>query len=749
MEFLLGRLLSNNLLNLGLKDICEEGLKDFGIDLGELETVEPDAGLGNGGLGRLAACFLDSLASLQMPGHGCGIRYRHGLFEQKIVNGYQVELPDNWLQDGYVWEVRKPERAVIVKFGGNIRMEIKGKNPVFIHENYEPVRAVPYDLPVVGYNCGTVNTLRLWSAEADDFDFSSFSKGDYLKAVEHKYNVENTTQVLYPEDSHLEGKILRLKQQYFFVSAGLLSIVRRYKKTFGTTMEALKKFHERIAIHINDTHPALAIPELMRILMDEEGFGWEEAWDVTVKTISYTNHTILPEALEKWPMDLFKGLLPRIYMIVEEINERFCKKLWEQYPGQWERIRHMAILSDNYVHMAHLSVVGSHSVNGVAKIHSEILKKEVMSNFNQFYPHKFNNKTNGVTHRRWLANCNPSLSALITEAIGPSWLTHPEDLTALEPYANDSSFQEKAAKIKRRNKEALANHISDYTGVNLDVDSLLDVHVKRIHAYKRQVLNALQIMDMYNRIRDNPNLDIVPRTFLFAGKAAPGYHLAKQTIKLVNTLADIINNDPIVKDRIKVVFVPNYSVSLAELIIPATNVSEQISTASKEASGTGNMKFMMNGAVTICTMDGANVEMYEEVGEENIITFGLSAEQVIRYYTFGGYNVMDEYHGDQRIKTVVDQLVNGFLGTGYNEFSDIHHLLMGTNDEYFILKDFSSYVDAQNRINDFYKDQTIWRSMAVNNIAFSSRFSTDRTISEYAIDIWKIKPLVVRSGRRF
>ncbi|MDR1702207.1 MAG: glycogen/starch/alpha-glucan family phosphorylase, partial [Sporomusaceae bacterium] len=582
MEFLLGRLLSNNLLNLGLKEICQEGLTDLGLSLEELEAAEPDAGLGNGGLGRLAACFLDSLASLQMPGHGCGIRYRHGLFEQKIMNGYQVELPDNWLQDGYVWEVRKPERAITVKFGGHIRVQMKGSKPTFIHENYEPVRAVPYDLPIVGHHCGTVNTLRLWSAEADDFDFSSFSKGEYLKAVEQKYNIEATTQLLYPEDSHMEGKILRLKQQYFFVSAGILSIVRRYKKNFGTTPDSLKKMHECIAIHINDTHPALAVPELMRILMDEEGLGWDDAWAVTTKTISYTNHTIMPEALEKWPIDMFKNLLPRIYMIVDEINERFCKALWREYPGQWNKIRAMAVASDGYIHMANLAVVGSHSVNGVAKIHSEILKNQVMSNFHQFYPHKFNNKTNGVTHRRWLANCNPALAALINETIGVSWMSHPEDLTNLAPYARDKAFQEKLTQIKRHNKENLANYVSDHLDVKLNPDSIFDVHVKRIHAYKRQILNVLQIMNLYNRLRENPDLPIEPRTFIFGGKAAPGYHLAKQTIKLVNTLADIVNRDPKVKDKLKVIFLPNYSVSLAELLIPAADVSEQISTASKE-----------------------------------------------------------------------------------------------------------------------------------------------------------------------
>ncbi|MDL2280285.1 glycogen/starch/alpha-glucan phosphorylase [Selenomonadales bacterium OttesenSCG-928-I06] len=747
MEFLLGRLLGNNLLNLGIKDICREGLKDFDIDLNDMEKMEADAGLGNGGLGRLAACFLDSLASLQLPGHGCGIRYQHGLFEQKIVNGYQIELPDNWLHDGYVWEVRKPEKATTVKFGGDIQVQKKGNKTIFVHENYEAVRAVPYDLPVVGYNCNTVNNLRLWSAEADEFDFSSFSKGDYLKAVEAKYNVEATTQLLYPEDSHLEGKILRLKQQYFFVSAGIQSIVRRYKKTNSLDPKAMYNMDEMISIHINDTHPALAIPEIMRILMDEEGMGWDDAWNVTVKTVSYTNHTILPEALEKWPVDMFQALLPRIYMIVNEINERFCQKLWELYPGDWDKIRQMAIISDGYVHMAHLSVVGSHSINGVAKIHSEILKNQVMANFNAVYPHRFNNKTNGVTHRRWLINCNPELSKLITDAIGPTWKTHPEDLSKLEKFTHDSAFQEKIAKVKRNNKENLANYIKDYGGIDINLDSIFDVHVKRIHAYKRQILNILQIMDMYNRLKDNPNIDFVPRTFLFGGKAAPGYHLAKENIKLINTVADVINKDKAVRDKLRVVFIPNYSVSAAEVIIPAAEVSEQISTASKEASGTGNMKFMMNGAITICTLDGANVEIREQVGDENIVLFGLTAEQVIDYYAHGGYSSIDVCQNDGRIRRVVDQLVDGSLGTGYHEFSSIHNLLICCNDEFFILKDFAAYVDAQNKIGNYYKDKNKWNEMAINNIAFSGRFSTDRTISEYAIDIWKIKPLVVRSLR--
>lgn len=744
MEFLLGRLLGSNLFNLGLTDLCKQGLKELGIDLAELEAVEADAGLGNGGLGRLAACFLDSMASLQLPGHGNGIRYRHGMFEQKIVDGYQVELPDNWLRDGYVWETRKANRAVTVKFGGSVRLEDQGGRLVAIHENYEPVLAVPYDIPVVGANCNTVNTLRLWSAETHHFDFSSFSKGDFLKAVEKKYSLEATSQILYPDDNYPEGKLLRLKQQYFFVSAGLQSIVRRYKRTHGATPADLANIHEKIAVHINDTHPALAVPELMRILMDEEGLGWDEAWNATCKTISYTNHTILPEALEKWPVDLVERLLPRMYMIIHEINERFCAALWERYPGDWDRIRSMAIISDGYVHMAHLAVVGSHSVNGVAEVHSNILKKEVMANFHQYFPHRFNNKTNGVTHRRWLAKANPKLAALITESIGPGWLAHPSELVNLHRYATDAAFQESVAAVKQANKDRLANYIRAKMDITIDSRSIFDVQVKRIHAYKRQTLNALHILDLYNRLKADPSLDIEPRTFIFAGKSAAGYYLAKRIIKFINTLAQVINNDPDIGGKIKVVFLENYSVSLAELIIPAADVSEQISTASREASGTGNMKFMMNGAITIGTLDGANIEIRDEVGDDNIIIFGLTADEVLNYYKYGGYNVLDVYNGNTRIKQAVDQLVNGFFPVSRDEFDSIHHSLLRTNDEYFVLKDFADYAMAQEKVNNLYRDQSRWRAMAINNIAFSGRFASDRTISEYAIGIWKIKPVVIR-----
>jgi len=747
MEFLLGRLLGSNLFNLGLTEICSEGLKELGIDLAELEAVEHDAGLGNGGLGRLAACFLDSMASLQLPGHGCGIRYRHGMFEQKIVDGYQVELPDNWLRDGYAWEMRKADRAVTVKFGGYVRLEEQNGRLTAIHEGYEPVLAVPYDVPIVGAHCNTVNALRLWSAETCYFDLSSFSKGDYLKAVEHKYTLEATSQILYPDDNYPEGKTLRLKQQYFFVSAGLQSIVRRYKRLHGETAADLVKLHKKVAIHINDTHPALAIPELMRLLIDEEGLGWEEAWATTNKTISYTNHTILPEALEKWPIELVKTLLPRMYMIIKEINERFCAALWEKYPGDWERIRGMAIIGDGYVRMANLAVVGSHSVNGVAKVHSEILKTVVMADFHQFYPQRFNNKTNGVTHRRWLAKANPKLAELITGAIGRGWLAHPDELAKLHRYAQHPQFQASIKAVKRANKERLAEYIKDKMGIIIDVDSIFDVQVKRIHAYKRQTLNALHILDLYNRLKANPSLDIVPRTFIFGGKSATGYYLAKRIIKFINTLADVINNDQEINGKIKVVFLENYSVSLAELIMPAADVSEQISTASQEASGTGNMKFMMNGAVTIGTLDGANIEIRDEVGDDNILIFGLTADEVLGYYKNGGYNAMEEYHRNQRLRTVVDQLMNGFFPVSADEFDSIHHSLMRTNDQYFVLKDFADYAAAQEKIDSLYRDQSHWLEMSINNIAFSGRFASDRTVNEYAIGIWGVKPIVIRESK--
>lgn len=743
MEFLLGRLMGSNLINLDLRQVISEALAELGIDLNRLEEIEADAGLGNGGLGRLAACFLDSMASLNLPGHGCGIRYKFGFFEQRIIDGYQVELPDNWLKEGNVWEIRKADKAVIVRFGGDVRMEEQDGKTVFIHEQYEPVMAIPYDNPVLGYKNNTVNTLRLWSAEPaiKDFDFTCFNTGDHVKAVEYRASVEAISQVLYPDDNNYKGRELRLKQQYFFVSAGVQSIIRRFKAVH----DRIEDLPDRIAIHINDTHPALAIPEMMRVLMDEEGMGWDEAWKITTNTIGYTNHTILSEALEKWPEEMIRNLLPRIYMIILEINERFCRDLWNKYPGKWSRIHRMAIVADGFVKMAHLAIVGSHSVNGVAKLHTEILKKQEMKNFYCFYPYKFNNKTNGVTHRRWLIKANPQLANLVTEAIGPGWIKHPEDLTALSQFAQDAAFQERFTQIKYQNKIQLAHNIQEKYNININLDSIFDVQVKRLHAYKRQLLNVFHIMDLYNRLKDDPGLDMVPRTFIFGAKASPSYHQAKLTIKLINTLAQVINNDNSINDKLKVVFMENYRVSLAELIFPASDLSEQISTASKEASGTGNMKFMMNGALTIGTLDGANVEIRDEVGAENMFIFGLTAQEVINYYKSGGYCSGDVYTADQRVKRVVDQLTDGFFPVAQDEFESLRHSLLYGNDEYFVLKDFADYVATQDRVDRDFRQQSLWTQKAIHNVAHSGKFSSDRTIAEYASGIWNIDPIIINN----
>jgi starch phosphorylase len=741
LEFLIGRLLKSNLLNLGIYSLCEDSLKELGINISELEELENDAGLGNGGLGRLAACFLDSMASIGIPGHGCGIRYSHGLFEQKIINGYQVEVPDNWLKEGNVWEIRKENKSVEVRFGGNIRISQIGGRLSFIHENYDAVRAVPYDTPVIGYDNNTVNTLRLWSAEPVDreFDFFSFSKGDYSSANSYKASVESISQVLYPDDSYIEGKLLRLKQQYFFVSAGLQSIIRRFKKT-GHPINELDKY---VAIHINDTHPAVSVPELMRILMDEEKLSWEEAFRITTNTIAYTNHTILAEALEKWPIDMFKKLLPRVFMIVEEINKRFCEEVLDKYHGDWNKINEMSIIKDNQIRMAYLAIVGSHSVNGVAKLHTEILKNQELSSFYNFYPQKFNNKTNGITHRRWLLQSNPELAKLISEAIGDSWIKNPCDLSKLLPFKDDSAFRENIAKVKLNNKIELSNSIYGKYGIKVDPNSIFDVHVKRLHAYKRQILNVFNILDLYNRLKQNPNLDIVPRTFFFAAKASPSYHLAKQTIKLINSIAFMINNDPSVNEKIKIVFLENYRVSLAERIIPASDVSEQISTATKEASGTGNMKFMMNGAVTIATLDGANIEIKDAVGDENIVIFGLKDYEVLDYYKHGGYSSREIFNNDRRINCIINQIMNGSLGVPGSEFNMLYDNLIYNNDEYFVLKDFDSYVKAQNQIDSCYKQKDKWQQMCISNIAQSGIFSSDNTIRQYSNEIWNTKELIL------
>ncbi|MGL4990045.1 MAG: glycogen/starch/alpha-glucan phosphorylase [Sarcina sp.] len=734
MEFLLGRLLGDALLNLGIRDTCKEALLDLEIDLEELEEFESDQGLGNGGLGRLAACFLDSMASLNIPGHGCGIRYKYGFFEQKIINNTQIEVPDNWLREGNVWEVRKSKKAEIVKFGGQVKTENVNGKSIFTHINYEPVLAVPYDTPIVGYKNDIVNTLRLWSAETvnNEFDFSSFSRGEFLKAIEYKNSVEAISQVLYPDDSVYEGKLLRLKQEYFFVSAGLQGIISHYKKEGGD----INEFDEKIAIHVNDTHPALAIPELMRILIDEEELSWDVAWRITNNTVAYTNHTILSEALEKWPIEMFKTLLPRIYMIVEEINERFCGELWGKYTGQWDKISRMAIIGDGYIRMANLCIVGGHSVNGVAKLHTEILKKQEMSDFYYMYPKKFNNKTNGITHRRWLIKSNPELTNLLIDTIGSSFIKHPIDMIDFKGFADDWTVREELAKIKLNNKCKLAQIIKDTKGITIDPNSIFDTQVKRIHGYKRQTLNCLRIMHMYNEILDNPNKDIVPRTFIFGGKAAPAYHLAKNTIELISRIGEKINNDPKVKDKLKIVLLDNYRVSLAEKIIPATDISEQISTTTKEASGTSNMKFMMNGAITMATLDGANVEIRDEVGDDNIIIFGMSEDEVINLYKQGGYSAYEYYNNDERIRKVIDNLRDCTYSYDKDRFRDVYQHLLTYNDEFFVLKDFDSYINANNKVDEIYRDMHRWQKMCAINIAHSGIFSSDRTISEYATGIW-------------
>ena len=716
IEFLPGRLLKAYLLSLGLYDFCGQALAELGIELKEIEDEEEDAGIGNGGLGRLAACYLDSMAALGLAGHGCGLRYRYGLFEQRVYAGYQREFPDDWLKEGYyIWESRRPEDAVMIRYGTG-----------------EEIQAVPYDIPVAGYHNETVNTLRLWSSEAVRQPTSDTTLESCSDMIAAKRRSETITDSLYPDDSTQEGRVLRLKQQYLLVSAGLQSMLKEHLRY--NTLESLP---EKVAVHINDTHPALAVPELMRLLLDEHGWGWQKAWEVTTATISYTNHTVLPEALETWQHDLFSSLLPRIYTIVNEINERFCRQLWQRYPGNWERIAQMAVIADNRVRMANLAIVGSHSVNGVAKLHTDILKHQVMANFYHYTPEKFNNKTNGVTHRRWLLAANPKLARLLLEAIGGDWIESPERLQDLVKFSNDAAFQEKLAIVKQMNKQHLASYIYGKYGWKLDEHSIFDVHVKRIHAYKRQSMNALHIMDLYNRLRENPDLDIPARTYIFGGKAAAGYYNAKKTIKLITALAEKINHDKAIKNKLKVVFLENYNVSLAELIIPAADISEQIPTASFEASGTANMKFMMNGAITIGTQDGANVEIGSLVGAENIITFGLSAEEVLQYYRQGGYNPWDVYRRDHRISTVMEQLINGFLPAPSDEFATHYQSFLQDGDYYFVLKDFAAYADAQQLAGNLYQDREHWLRMSICNIAHSGYFASDRTFAEYSAEIWQ------------
>ncbi len=746
MEFLMGRALGNNIINLGAQKAIREALQELGFDLNAIEDEEPDPALGNGGLGRLAACFLDSLATLGYPAYGCGIRYHYGMFKQKIKDGYQVEVPDEWLKNGYPFELRRAEYATEVKFGGYVKTVWDGSRNVFIQEGYQSVLAVPYDMPIVGYGNNVVNTLRIWDAQPiNTFSLSAFDKGDYQKAVEQENLAKNLVEVLYPNDNHYAGKELRLKQQYFFISASLQTAIKKFKET----NEDIHKLPEKVVFQMNDTHPTVAVAELMRILLDEEQLTWEEAWEITTKSCAYTNHTIMAEALEKWPIELFSRLLPRIYQIVEEINRRFLLEVQKKYPGDYEKVRKMAIIFDGQVKMAHLAIVAGFSVNGVARLHTEILKREELKDFYEMMPEKFNNKTNGITQRRFLLHGNPLLADWITEKIGSEWITDLSRLSKLKVYVEDEKCQQEFMNIKYRNKLRLARYIKEHNGVDVDPRSIFDVQVKRLHEYKRQLLNILHVMYLYNQLKDNPNMEMVPRTFIFGAKAAAGYQIAKKTIKLINSVADVINNDRSIDGKLKVVFIEDYKVSNAEMIFAAADVSEQISTASKEASGTGNMKFMLNGALTLGTMDGANVEIVEEVGKENAFIFGLSAEEVIHFENHGGYNPEEIFNTDQEIRHVLMQLINGYYAPQDPElFRDIYNSLLNTKnsakaDTYFILKDFRSYVEAQKRVEAAYRDETWWAKAAMLNVACSGKFSSDRTIEEYVRDIWHLDKITV------
>lgn len=748
MEFLMGRALGNAMINLKEYKEIAEALDEMGTNINLVEDEERDPALGNGGLGRLAACFLDSLATLGYSAYGCGIRYRYGMFRQKIKDGFQVEVPDNWLKDGYPFELRRPEYAKIVKFGGNVAVHVdeKGKNH-FTQENYQSVQAIPYDLPIPGYGNGVVNTLRIWDAQpVECFQLDSFDKGDYRLAVEQENLARNICEVLYPNDNHYAGKELRLKQQYFFVSASIQEAVDKYMRKH----DDIHKLYEKVTFQMNDTHPTLTVPELMRILMDEYGLGWEEAWSITTKTVAYTNHTIMSEALEKWPIELFSNLLPRIYQIVEEINRRFCLLIEASYPGNTEKIRKMAIIYDGQVKMAHMAICASYSVNGVARLHTEILKKQELRDFYELMPDKFNNKTNGITQRRFLLHANPLLADWVTAHVGDEWITDLTVLRHLKVYADDKKAQHEFMNIKYQNKVRLAKYILEHNGIEVDPRSIFDVQVKRLHEYKRQLLNILHIMYLYNELKEHPDMDFVPRTFIFGAKAAAGYKNAKLTIKLINSVADVINNDGSIDGKIKVVFIEDYCVSNAELIVAAADVSEQISTASKEASGTGNMKFMLNGAVTIGTMDGANVEMHEEVGEENIFIFGLSSDEVINYEQNGGYDPNEIFNNNANVRKVLMQLVNGtYCPEDPELFRDLYNSLLNTQctakaDTYFILKDFDSYAETQKKIQEAYKDTKKWNKMAILNVASSGKFSSDRTIQEYVDDIWHLDKVTVK-----
>jgi len=743
MEFLMGRALGNNLINLGAYGEVKEALEELGLDINCIEDQEPDPALGNGGLGRLAACFLDSLATLNYCAYGCGIRYRYGMFKQEIRDGYQVEAPDNWLKNGYPFELRRPEYAKEVHFGGYVRVEwdpVKNENK-FIHEGYQAVKAVPYDMPITGYNNDVVNTLRIWDAEPIvDFNLDSFDKGDYHNAVEQENLARTIVEVLYPNDNHMAGKELRLKQQYFFVSASLQAAIAKYKKTH----DDITKLHEKVVFQMNDTHPTVAVAELMRILIDEEGLGWDQAWDITTKCCAYTNHTIMSEALEKWPIELFSRLLPRVYQIIEEINRRFILEIQQKYPGNFEKIKKMAIIYDGQVKMAHLAIVAGYSVNGVARLHTEILKNQELKDFYEMMPEKFNNKTNGITQRRFLADW-------VTDKIGPDWITDLSQLSKLKVYADDEKALQEFMTIKFKNKERLAKYILEHNGVEVDPHSIFDIQVKRLHEYKRQLLNILHVIYLYNQIKAHPEMDFYPRTFIFGAKASAAYARAKKIIKLINCVADVVNNDASINGKLKVVFIENYRVSNAEIIFAAADVSEQISTASKEASGTGNMKFMLNGAPTLGTMDGANVEIVQEVGEENAFIFGMSSDQIINYENNGGYDPDFIYNTDPEIRQVLMQLINGTFSSDTEMFRDIYNSLLDKRnmprpDQYFILGDFRSYAEAQKRVEEAYKDEKRWAKMALLNTACSGKFTSDRTIQEYVDDIWHLDKVVVKEN---
>ena len=750
MEFLMGRALGNNLINLCAYDEVKEALEEIGLDLNVIEDQEPDPALGNGGLGRLAACFMESLATLGYAAYGCGIRYRYGMFKQQITDGFQIEVPDNWLKDGYPFELRRPEYCYEIKFGGHVEQTVDEKGELkFEHKNYNSVLAIPYDMPIVGYNNNVVDSLIIWDAQpTKGFNLKSFDVGDYEKAVEQENLARNLVEVLYPNDNHVKGKELRLKQQYFFVSASIQRAIERFKKHHTDLRDLPKK----VTFQMNDTHPTVAVAELMRILVDEEGLSWDDAWEITTKSVAYTNHTIMAEALEKWPIEIFQRLLPRVYQIVDEINRRFVLDIQKKFPGNDEKIRKMAILYDGQVKMAHLAMAAGYSINGVARLHTEILKNQELRDFYEMFPEKFNNKTNGITQRRFLAHGNPLLAKWATKKVGPDWITNLSELKKLRVYASDVNAQREFREIKYQNKVRLAKYIKKHNGIDVDPNSIFDVQVKRLHEYKRQLMNILHIMYLYNQLKENPQMDFYPTTFIFGAKAAAGYRTAKSTIKLINSVADKINNDPDIKGKIKVVFIEDYKVSIAEWIFAAADVSEQISTASKEASGTGNMKFMLNGAITIGTMDGANVEMYEEVGADNIFIFGMSSDEVIAHEKKKDYNPINVYNKDGDIRKVLNQLIDGTYSPSDHElFRELYNSLLNSApgqiaDRYFILEDFRSYADAQKKINQFYQQRDSWTKSAILNMANVGKFSSDRTIQEYVDDIWKLDKITVNTS---